>query len=278
LLTLLSCVHNVTIDRAVGAPGHGKDIVDGLNAADKRYLIMKMQMIGLPGAGAEGSEENDGSSSRMSAELMVEGTSKSLAVECARLCSDKARSSGVKSEGKYCKRKSEAKMKQRHYHVQDISDISFSEILMKLTGFPASKMTRSRLRSMYNIRANLNLGMGKIALRRIPCTCHACAEQIRAPWLVNTKLRDQPRYQSSVNCHWWPSFDGLNDWTVASLVPGKKGKDNDSDDIFEAQNLFLDAMARQAQSDIVVGGVGAFATADPGWLLSCRMGRRTKDS
>jgi hypothetical protein len=35
LLTLLSCVHNVTIDRAVGAPGHGKDIVDGLNAADK---------------------------------------------------------------------------------------------------------------------------------------------------------------------------------------------------------------------------------------------------
>jgi hypothetical protein len=188
LLTLLSCVHNVTIDRAVGAPGHGKDIVDGLNAADKRYLIMKMRMIGLPEAGAEGSEENNGASSRMSAESMVEGTSKSLAVECARLCSDKARSNGVKSEGKYRKRESEAKMKQRHYHVQDSGDVSFSAISMKLTGFPASKMTRSGLRAMYNIRADPDLGMGKIALRRIPCMCHACAEQLQTPWLVNTKL------------------------------------------------------------------------------------------
>jgi hypothetical protein len=161
LLTLLSCVHNVAIDRAVGAPGHGKDIVDGLNAADKRYLIMKMRMIGLPEAGAEGSEENDGSSSRMSAESMVEGPSKNLAVECARLCSDKARSSGVKSEGKYRKRESEAKMKERHYHVQDISDISFLEILMKLTGFPASKMTCSGLRSMYNIPSRSRPWNGK---------------------------------------------------------------------------------------------------------------------
>jgi hypothetical protein len=80
---------------------------------------------------------------------------------------------------------------------------------------------------------------------------------------VNTKLDDQPRYQSSVNCHWWPIFEGLNDWTVASLFPGKKGENDKSDDIFEAQNLFLDAMAGQAQLDIVVGGVGVFATEDP---------------
>jgi hypothetical protein len=151
LLTLLSCVHNVAIDRAVGAPGHGKDIVDGLNTADKRYLIMKMRMIGLPEAGAEGSEENNGGCSRMSAESMVEGTSKSLAVECARLCSDKAGSDGVKSEDKYHKWESEAKMKQRHHHVQDSSNVSFSEMSMKLTGFPATKMTRSGLQSMYNI-------------------------------------------------------------------------------------------------------------------------------
>jgi hypothetical protein len=94
--------------------------------------------------------------------------------------------------------------------------------------------------------------------------CHAsCAKQLRTPWLVNTKLDDQPRYQSSANCHWWwPIFEGLNDWTVALLVPGKKDKDKD-DVIFEAQTLFLDAMAQQAQSDIGVGGVGAFATEDP---------------
>jgi hypothetical protein len=107
----------------------------------------------------------------MSAESMVEGTSKSLVVECARLCSNKARSHGVKSEGKYCKQESEAKMKQRHYHIQGNSNISFSEILMKLMGFPASKMICSGLGLMYNIQANPNLEMEKIALQSIPCLC-----------------------------------------------------------------------------------------------------------
>jgi hypothetical protein len=77
---------------------------------------------------------------------------------------DKARSTGVKSEGKYRKRESEAQMKQRRYHVQDSSDVSFLAILMKLTGFPASKMARSGLQLMYNIRADPDLGMEKIAL------------------------------------------------------------------------------------------------------------------
>ena len=38
LLSMLSMKYNIVIDRAVGAPGHGKDVVDGLNAVDKRYL------------------------------------------------------------------------------------------------------------------------------------------------------------------------------------------------------------------------------------------------
>jgi hypothetical protein len=143
LLTVLSCVHNITINRAVEAPGHGKN--------------MKMRMIGLPDA----DKENNGAS-RTSAESMVEGTSKSLAV--AGLCSDKARSTGVKSEGKYHKRESEANMKQQHHHVQDDNNVIFSEIVMKLMGLPASKMTCSGLGSMFNIRADPDIAMGKIAL------------------------------------------------------------------------------------------------------------------
>ena len=38
LLSLLSKEYNIVIDRAVGAPGHGKDVVDGLNAVDKAFL------------------------------------------------------------------------------------------------------------------------------------------------------------------------------------------------------------------------------------------------
>ena len=35
----------------IGALGHGKDIVDAINACDKRYLKEKMCMVGTPEAG-----------------------------------------------------------------------------------------------------------------------------------------------------------------------------------------------------------------------------------
>jgi hypothetical protein len=93
-------------------------------------------MIGLPGA----DEENNGAS-RMSAEPMVV----SLAIECARLCSDKARSTGVKSEGKYQKRESEAKMKHQHYHVQDNSDVSFLAFFYEIDGAPSNQDDSQRI-------------------------------------------------------------------------------------------------------------------------------------
>ena len=38
LLSLISVRFNIVIDRAVGAPGNGKYIVDGLNAIDKAFF------------------------------------------------------------------------------------------------------------------------------------------------------------------------------------------------------------------------------------------------
>eukprot|EP00957_Ditylum_brightwellii_P078478 5967207-Ditylum_brightwellii.AAC.1 len=37
LLSLISVRFNIVVDRAVGAPGHGRDIVDGLNATDNFF-------------------------------------------------------------------------------------------------------------------------------------------------------------------------------------------------------------------------------------------------
>eukprot|EP00957_Ditylum_brightwellii_P017500 1318603-Ditylum_brightwellii.AAC.1 len=37
LLVLIPVQFNIVIDRAVGAPEHEKDIVDGLNATDKAF-------------------------------------------------------------------------------------------------------------------------------------------------------------------------------------------------------------------------------------------------
>ena len=91
-LSVLAVKHGIIIDRAIGAPGHGKDIVDGINAIDKEFLRSKMCMIGTP-------EASDGNK-RMAAHSMVERASKSLAQEALRLCGDASRQTGVKSEKK----------------------------------------------------------------------------------------------------------------------------------------------------------------------------------
>ena len=41
LKSIISTNFNIIVDRMIGAPGHGKDVVDGINACDKRYLMGK---------------------------------------------------------------------------------------------------------------------------------------------------------------------------------------------------------------------------------------------
>ena len=36
---MISTNFNIIVGRMIGSPGHGKDVVDGINACDKRYLI-----------------------------------------------------------------------------------------------------------------------------------------------------------------------------------------------------------------------------------------------
>ena len=47
---MLSHKYNITIGRGVVTPGHGKDIVYGLNATDKIFLTMLMTTVQIPGA------------------------------------------------------------------------------------------------------------------------------------------------------------------------------------------------------------------------------------
>ena len=44
-LSNINFTYKIIIDRMIGAPDHGKDIVDGINASDKRYWKGKMYMI-----------------------------------------------------------------------------------------------------------------------------------------------------------------------------------------------------------------------------------------
>ena len=45
---MLLC-YSVIIDFGISAPGHGKDVVDGLNAIDKCYIDQSIYNVQLPG-------------------------------------------------------------------------------------------------------------------------------------------------------------------------------------------------------------------------------------
>ena len=48
LISYLSKSYQMFLDRAVDTPGHGKDVVDGFNAVQKRYLATCLKMSSTP--------------------------------------------------------------------------------------------------------------------------------------------------------------------------------------------------------------------------------------
>ena len=49
-MSVMSQCYSIIIDRGISAPEHGKDVVDGLNAVDKRYIYQLMSTVQLPGS------------------------------------------------------------------------------------------------------------------------------------------------------------------------------------------------------------------------------------
>ena len=49
-MSVMSQTYFIIIGRGISAPGHGKEVVDGLNAADKRYIYQLISKVQLPGS------------------------------------------------------------------------------------------------------------------------------------------------------------------------------------------------------------------------------------
>ena len=48
-MSVMSQTQSIIIDFGISAPGHGKEVVDGLNDVDKRYIYLLMSKVQLPG-------------------------------------------------------------------------------------------------------------------------------------------------------------------------------------------------------------------------------------
>ena len=196
----------------------------------------------------------------MQAHAMVDGTtSKSFAEECKHLCESEDRVTGVKSHQKYNKREADAPLKCRCYYLHEPDDVLYTNLNMKVAGLP-NMGKHSGLGAMYNIRTDPDLGLGKAALRRMPCACDGCISQLNSPWEPGVPAKDQKRYKTSNNCKFREVFVGFNDWMIVDLMPGQ---DADEEQIEEMQEVVLQGIAMRMADGIEVGNIVAFMTDDP---------------
>ena len=111
LLSMLSHSYNIVIYRGVGTPGHGKYVVDGLNATDKRFLKMLMKTVQLPGEST-----ND---SYMAMYNKTSNADISLARAFQKHISDPTCSYGFIDHGKDRKEANKSIWTDLEHHVQD---------------------------------------------------------------------------------------------------------------------------------------------------------------
>jgi len=121
---------------------------------------------------------------------MIEDAMYSFAAECVCLCSNPDRATGAKSYAKHKIRESAAKMTKRVYHLDSENDKSFFGLEKKVVGLESGR--NNGIRAHYNARADPNLGVGIIAVRRITCNCDGCMTRLARKWKCDTAPEEQP--------------------------------------------------------------------------------------
>ena len=171
LMYYLSKSYQIVLHRAVDTPGHGKDVVDGFNAVHKRYLATCLRMRSTP-------EKYKIDSNRMRVESMTEKVELSFSEECNRLL-DLRDKIGTKGDKKHTKREAKARLKHKYYWIHKEEDILFNG--MKAVYKILNNKDKVSMKHFYHIICDPDLGEGFYSMRRIPCACSGCVEQLSKP-------------------------------------------------------------------------------------------------
>jgi hypothetical protein len=113
----------------------------------------------------------------------------SPADKCVHLLSNPSRVNGIKSEGMWVKCDSKALVSCNDFTSYTMGDVppipDYKEVL------PKGKF--SGLGGHYNIRMDLDLGVGWVALCQIACGCGPCKDQLERLWVPLIEPAAQPR-------------------------------------------------------------------------------------
>ena len=108
-MSYLPTSYQIVLDIAVDTPGDGKDVVDGFNAVQKRYLATCLRMRSTP-------EKDKIDSKRMRVEAMTEKGEVIFAEECNSLL-DLHDEIGTNGDKKHAKREAKARLNHKYYWI-----------------------------------------------------------------------------------------------------------------------------------------------------------------
>ena len=143
-MSFLSKSYQIVIGRAVDTPGHGKDVVGGFNAIQKRYLATTLIMRSTP-------EVDNIDSKWVYVEAMPEKGEVSFAEECKRLL-DLCDKIGIKGDKKHAKREAKARLNQKYYWIHKEEDTLFNG--MKAVYKILNNKDKVLMKHFYHIRFN----------------------------------------------------------------------------------------------------------------------------
>ena len=158
-------------------------MVDRLNAVDKHYIYQLISKVQLPG-----SVRFD---SQIKIHTSTENKDVSLAKESKDHLEGEHRKNDAIDQGKSRKIFMKRKWTNRKYHVQDNAsvELKYVKIYCNTNKFPElpfyvpySKPHGARgIGKHYHLHFYPKLGMGKCAIRRIPCACVPCTSMLDKP-------------------------------------------------------------------------------------------------
>ena len=250
-LSTLAVKYNIVVDRAISASGHGKSSVDAINGLDKNTITRTSARIVQ---NAEDALKKESKSLKVQSFEDVGIASKrySPAEDCKRILEQEAVSS-VKSTVKHEKREDNRKINTRSWHVRPI-DETLNGMKCSTIKIADPSVTFS---DMYHYYTCWELGIGCAALRRFPCNCQACDEQIRISWVDGIDSKIQPRFKLANNCRFGSILGDSNKWHLVQIEESDKATDVDAT-LFDILHHVTTAVA----STINIGSVGAVCTSD----------------
>ena len=141
---------------------------------------------------------------------------------------------GLRSGTKMKKRESLFKYQSRIYNVQRNSDVIHRAIKMTFKNklFPSLNVIKGKILPNgskgilrhYHYRSDPKLGPGIVAVRKIPCSCHACTYILSLSWDAKTKESvNQYRYGRVYNCKYSQIIVCHNNWILITFKDNGTG-------------------------------------------------------